>query len=146
MPIFDQGYQHFSGHLSGHAWRWLAITRHGVRTAMKNRAIRLLLFVAWTPALALAAMLCLWGLLERNSDLIAPIRQFLSFLGKETIQAPLHYLVQVWTLCYDLFFTIQLRFSMFLILIIGPQLISQDLRFNALPLYFSRPLRRIDYF
>src|SRR5262249_39740069 len=24
--------------------------------------------------------------------------------------------------------------------------ISQDLRFNALPLYFSRPLRRIDYF
>ena len=31
MPIFDQGYQHWTGHLSGHAWRWLAITRHGVR-------------------------------------------------------------------------------------------------------------------
>ena len=28
----------------------------------------------------------------------------------------------------------------------GPNLISQDLRYNALPLYFSRPLRRIDYF
>src|ERR1700730_17091241 len=35
---------------------------------------------------------------------------------------------------------------MFLILMVGPSLISQDLRFNALPLYFSRPLRRIDYF
>src|SRR3984893_3901645 len=35
---------------------------------------------------------------------------------------------------------------MFLILLVGPSLISQDLRFNALPLYFSRPLRRIDYF
>jgi ABC-2 type transport system permease protein len=35
---------------------------------------------------------------------------------------------------------------MILILMVGPNLISQDLRFNALPLYFSRPLRRIDYF
>jgi ABC-2 type transport system permease protein len=29
---------------------------------------------------------------------------------------------------------------------VGSDLISQDLRFNALPLYFSRPLRRVDYF
>ncbi len=34
---------------------------------------------------------------------------------------------------------------MVLILFAGPSLISQDLRYNALPLYFSRPLRRIDY-
>ncbi len=29
---------------------------------------------------------------------------------------------------------------------VGPNLISQDLRFNAIPLYFSRPVRRFDYF
>jgi ABC-2 type transport system permease protein len=34
---------------------------------------------------------------------------------------------------------------MVLIVLVGPDLISQDLRFNALPLYLSRPLRRIDY-
>ena len=34
MPIFDQGYQHWQGTLSGHAWRWLTITRHGVRVIM----------------------------------------------------------------------------------------------------------------
>ena len=34
---------------------------------------------------------------------------------------------------------------MILIVLVGPSLISQDLRFNALPLYLSRPLRRIDY-
>src|SRR5262249_56378721 len=28
----------------------------------------------------------------------------------------------------------------------GPGLISRDLRFNALPLYMSRPLTRLDYF
>jgi ABC-2 type transport system permease protein len=35
---------------------------------------------------------------------------------------------------------------MVLVLLVGPTLISQDLRYNALPLYMSRPLRRIDYF
>jgi ABC-2 type transport system permease protein len=35
---------------------------------------------------------------------------------------------------------------MLLVLLAGPNLVSQDLRYNALPLYFSRPLRRIDYF
>ena len=35
---------------------------------------------------------------------------------------------------------------MILVLLVGPNLVSQDLRYNALPLYFSRPLRRVDYF
>ena len=37
MPILDQGYQHWKGSLRGHAWRWLAITRQGVRAQLKNR-------------------------------------------------------------------------------------------------------------
>ena len=35
---------------------------------------------------------------------------------------------------------------MLLVVMAGPNLISRDLRFNALPLYFSRPLTRLDYF
>src|SRR5260370_40939913 len=35
---------------------------------------------------------------------------------------------------------------MFLVVVAGPGLISRDLRFNALPLYFARPLTRLDYF
>ena len=68
MPIVDQGYQHWSGHLSSHAWRWLAITRHGVRVGLKGRALRRILFAAWMPAVGLAAFLCVWGLLERKSE------------------------------------------------------------------------------
>jgi hypothetical protein len=37
-------------------------------------------------------------------------------------------------------------YIMVLVILVGPSLISQDLRFNAFPLYFSRPVRRIDYF
>jgi ABC-2 type transport system permease protein len=146
MPIFDQGYQHWNGALTGHTWRWLAITRHGVRGGFQNRYVRALLLAAWSPALALAFMLSIWGLLERKSDLVKPIVQSLAFLSRQMILNPRDYRLEVWTLSYDYFLLIELRLSMIIILLIGPNLISQDLRLNALPLYFSRPLRRIDYF
>src|SRR5205823_79487 len=57
-----------------------------------------------------------------------------------------HFRVQIWTVAYDFFLLTELRFAMIVVLLVGPNLISADLRFNALPLYFSRPLRRIDYF
>jgi ABC-2 type transport system permease protein len=146
MPIFDQGYQHWTGELTSHAWRWLAITRHGVRVGIKNRLLRLVLMLAWLPAVGLGFMLCVWGLHEQKSPLVTPILAFLSFIPKEIVADPIQYRVEMWTLAYDFFLLTELRFSMLLILLVGPSLISQDLRFNALPLYFSRPLRRIDYF
>jgi ABC-2 type transport system permease protein len=146
VPIFDQGYQHWNGALGGHAWRWLAITRHGVRTGLRSRVTRTFLLMSWVPALALVFVLCLWGLLERKSDLIAPVLPLLTFLEPRVLADPKHYRLEIWTICYDYFLLTELRFSMVLILMVGPGLISQDLRFNALPLYFSRPLRRIDYF
>jgi ABC-2 type transport system permease protein len=146
MPIFDQGYQHWSGTLSGHTWRWLPITRHGVRVGKSGRLLRIVLLVAWLPALALAVMLCLWGLFERGSDLVAFLKPFLEFLGPGVLLDPRQYRVEVWTLCFNYFLAAELGFSMILVLLVGPNLISQDLRYNAFPLYFSRPLRRIDYF
>lgn len=146
MPIFDQGYQHWSGNLSGHAWRWLAITRHGVRLGMTNRWLRIFIFLAWIPTIVLATMLCIWGLIERNSSLITSIGPLLGFLDPAILAGPRPYRVQIWTLSYSYFMATELRLAMILILLVGPNLISQDLRYNALPLYFSRPLRRIDYF
>lgn len=146
MPIFDQGYQHWSGHMSGHAWRWLTITRQGLRTARTGRYLRLALLLAWLPAIVLSAMLCLWGLLERQSEYIATFQPLLGFLDPAMLADPREYRVVFWKLCFSYFLGIELWFSMLLILMVGPNLISQDLRYNALPLYFSRPLRRIDYF
>ncbi|QDT73671.1 ABC transporter permease [Lacipirellula limnantheis] len=146
MPVFDQGYQHWSGTLSGHAWRWLAITRHGIRVALGNRWLKLALFVAWLPAIALAAVVCFWGLLEQQSALIQSLLPMLGFLDREMLLDPRAYRMEVWTLSYGYFMLTELRLAMVLILLVGPNLISQDLRYNALPLYLSRPLRRIDYF
>jgi ABC-2 type transport system permease protein len=148
MPIFDQGYQHWNGHLSGHAWRWLAITQHGVRIGMQGRWFRMLLLLSLLPAVGLAVTICLWGLIERKSDLITAVVQLLvqmDILKPGIVDDPRHFRVEIWTLCYNFFLSIELTLSMLLIMMVGPNLISQDLRFNALPLYLCRPLRRFDY-
>jgi ABC-2 type transport system permease protein len=146
MPIFDQGYQHWDGPLSGHAWRWLAITRHGVAAQWRSPWIKAVLFFALIPALGLSAFLVLWGLLEQKSTLLTPVLFLFRGLPPEVMEGPKAYRGVFWTLAFHAFFNLELFFSMLLVLLVGPNLISQDLRFNAIPLYFSRPLRRIDYF
>jgi hypothetical protein len=144
MPIFDQGYQHWNGPLASHTWRWLAVARHGVRSTLKSRLVRILLLAAWVPALALVTVLAVWGLLEQQAE---SVLAFLSrMLPREMIAQPRDFRVAVWTITYSFFFKAELVCSLFLVLVVGPSLISRDLRFNALPLYFSRPLRRVDYF
>ncbi len=144
MPIFDQGYQHWQGPLSGHAWRWLTITRHGVRVQMTNRILRLLLLSAWLPALGLVGAVVLWGLVERQSEGVLGLAG--AMFPAEVVAEPRAYRSMVWTLAYSFFFKAEMFFIMLLVAVAGPRLISQDLRFNALPLYFARPLTRLDYF
>jgi ABC-2 type transport system permease protein len=147
MPIIDQGYQHWSGEFTGQGWRWLAITRRGLKTALQGRWVRIAILVAWLPALILAFVLCMWGLVERQSELVESLKPFLTgLLGRPVVAGPREYRVDIWTLCFHYFLTWELGFSMLLVLLAGPNLVSQDLRYNALPLYFSRPLRRLDYF
>jgi len=145
MPIFDQGYQHWKGRLSGYAWRWLAITRQGLRVQFKGRYVRLLMILAWMPAFVLVSVLAMWGLLEQGK--LAGLESFLrSVLPPDITADPRVYRQSMWTLAYSYFFKIEILFIMLLVTLTGPGLISRDLRFNALPLYFSRPLTRMDYF
>lgn len=146
MPIFDQGYQNWDGKLSGHAWRWLAIARFGIAAQWKARAVRAVAILALAPALGLATFLVLWGLFEQQSSLLTPFLQFIQSLPEELKAGPKAFRGVYWTMAFHAFFSVELFFSMLLVLMVGPNLISQDLRSNAIPLYFSRPLRRVDYF
>ena len=146
MPIFDQGYQHWRGRLSGHAWRWAAVTRQGVRQQCQRRRTKWLVATAFVPAFMLATVLIFWGLLEQQSRLLEPLMFLVRGLPEEVRAGPKAYRGAVWTLAFNVFFGVETFFAMLLVLAVGPDLISQDLRFNALPLYFSRPIRRIDYF
>jgi ABC-2 type transport system permease protein len=147
MPIFDQGYQHWQGKLSGHAWRWSTITRQGVRTQLRSRWVRGLILISWVPALLLAFFMVCWGLAEQKA--YAGVRDLLVNmfeLPRDIVTSPKSYRSPVWTIAYEIYFQVQLWFCLGVVMIIGPGLISQDLRFNAIPLYFSKPLRRLDYF
>ena len=146
MPIFDQGYQHWKGSLSSRAWRWLAITRQGLCVQLKGSItiIRILLLLALVPALVLVVFLALWGLFEQGSQTIISLLQ--PILPPGIAADPHAYRHAVWTIAYSIFFKVEIFYIMLLVVMAGPNLISRDLRFNALPLYFSRPLTRWDYF
>lgn len=146
MPIFDQGYQHWTGTLTGHTWRWLAITRFGVAAQWKSKAVKAVVIMALAPALLLAGFLIVWGLFEQQSSILTPFLSFIQSLPEELKDGPKGYRDVFWTIAFHTFFGVELFFSMLLVLLVGPNLISQDLRYNAIPLYFSRPLRRVDYF
>jgi len=146
MPIFDQGYQHWHGVLHGQAWRWLPITLQGARSQLKNRWVVWGVLAALAPALLLSAFLAIWSLFEKKSSLLTPFLFFLQNLPDEIKAGPRGFRTAFWTLAFRQFFAIQLFFSMILVLLIGPDLISQDLRFNAISLYLSRPVRRFEYF
>lgn len=146
MPILDQGYQHWNGVLGGHSWRWLAITRQGVRAQLRNRWVWAVLALACLPAVILAGFLVLWGLFEQRSSLLTPLLFLVQGLPQELKAGPRGFRTTFWTIAFHQFLDVQLFFGMLLVLLVGPELISQDLRFNAIPLYLSRPVRRLDYF
>ena len=136
MPILDQGYQHWNGQLRGHAWRWLTITRQGALAQLKNRWVWVMTFGACVPAAILSGFLVLWGLFEQKSRLLTPLLFLFQGLPEELRAGPRGYRTTFWTLAFNEFLEIQLFFAMALVLLVGPELISQDLRFNAMPLYF----------
>jgi ABC-2 type transport system permease protein len=146
MPILDQGYQHWNGRLAGHAWRWLTITRQGARAQLKNRWVWGVILAATLPAFILCLFLMFWGLFEQKSSLLTPLLFLFQGLPEQLRAGPRGFRTEFWTIAFSEFLDVELFFSMVLVLLVGPELISQDLRFNAMPLYLSRPVRRIDYF
>lgn len=144
MPIFDQGYQHWNGKLSSQLWRWLAITRHGIQMQLRSKLTRYVTIACFGPALALAAFMILWSLFEQGNEYIKPLIAIV--LPKELLDVPHEYRLAVWTLAFHFFFYLNSFLLMLLVLLVGPNLISRDIRFNALPLYLSRPLSRWEYF
>src|SRR5262249_31732051 len=81
---------------------------------------------------------------ERQSASV--LRMLGGMLPGDMLVDPYAYRTAAWTIAYSFFFTVEMYIIMLLVVVTGPGLISRDLRFNALPLYFARPLTRLDYF
>lgn len=125
MPIYDLGYRHWEGVVQSRARRWWIITRRGIWLMTRNRKFIILLVLALIPFLVRGVMLYVFFFAERF-DVRVP---FLRIDSK--------------------FYFDFLRFQAFpifvMLLYAGSGLIANDLRYNALQIYFAKPITRLDY-
>lgn len=121
MPIHDQGYRRYPGTRVPPGRAWAVIATTGIRTLLAKRAFIGLLLLAWVPFVIRAVQIYAAANVPR-ADFLAPDAQmFRQFIGQQEV------------------------FLFFITVYAGTGLIAGDRRANALPLYLSRPLTRIEY-
>ena len=122
MPIHDQGYRRYVGQREAHGRTWLVIARAGMMERLRERKFLGLLLVAWLPFLVRSVQLYVAANYQQAAAILAPsastFREYLDQQG----------------------------FFVFVItMYVGSGLIANDRRANALQIYLSKPLTRVDY-
>jgi ABC-2 type transport system permease protein len=121
MPIHDQGYRRYRGRREPHGRTWWVIARAGLMERLRERKFLGLLLFAWSPFLVRAVQLYLAANVPQASFLEATPNFFREFLDQQSI------------------------FVFFITIYAGSGLIANDRRANALQIYLSKPLSRVDY-
>jgi ABC-2 type transport system permease protein len=122
VPIHDQTYRRYGGtkEMAGRAW--MVIARTGILTIVKKRLFLGLLLLAWLPFVVGAVMVYLGANYPQFANLLGLTAQrFRDFLGRQELFA---FIITVW---------------------VGAGLIANDKRANALQIYLSKPLSRVEY-
>ncbi len=144
--LFDQGYQHWRGRTSGFATRWAVIADQSIRAQLRNRWLVFLLLLSMIPAILLIVILVLFALLEQQVGLIQSFVILFIPIVRDLQGSFSEVRLPFWTVIFGIFFWLQTFLAMFIVLVVGSNQVSKDLRFNAIPLYLSRPLSRPSYF
>lgn len=152
MPIHDLGYRPWDEPPTSDHSRWRVLTEAGVRQAWRIAAVRRMVLFSWGPAV-LAMVLLFFieqatsrpevrrGLIDMLNDMPASTKAMIE-LDKGP-DAARHVL---WSYTLMIFFRYPQGIAMLLLIgVVGPPLISRDVRSRAFLLYFSRPLSRVQY-
>src|SRR5262245_43518673 len=122
MPIHDQGYRRYGGLKAPLGQGWMVIARAGIRTMFAKRAFLGLLLAAWFPFFVRAVQFYAAANFSQATQLLAPSADtFRQFLDQ------------------------QATFVFFVSVYVGAGLIANDRRANALQIYLSKPLTRVEY-
>lgn len=164
MPIHNLGYREWDGERESGSSRWSVVAGIGIRRAWQSTWLRRIAFVVWGPPLAFAIVIFAFEqFLSNKSDI--PARNLVDILGfvlpqdampgvreaMENVDAasdeeklketrPI-----VWKAVMLQLQRSQCIGMVFVVGLIAPALISQDVRSRAFLLYFSRPLTRFQY-
>ncbi len=129
MAVYKRGYQRYRGPVTGPLTRLLVVPRFGWKRLMGQRLVMILLIVSCFWPLACATFIYVSNHLELLQGMGPALAQNLKVDGK----------------FFAVFMNTQAVFAVFLAAFAGPSLVAPDLAGNALPLYFSRPMSRLDY-
>ncbi len=121
MPIHDQGYRRYAGVRAPSGRAWAVIAAAGIRTLIARRAFVGLLLLAWVPFLVRAVQIYAAANLPQAQFLRPDAQLFRQFLEQQDI------------------------FLFFITVYAGTGLIANDRRANALQIYLSKPLTRLEY-
>ena len=117
MPIHDQGYRHYLGHRTPHGRAWLVIARMHILGALRYRWFLLLMIAGWIQFVGRVIQIYVSSTIPQAAATAQTYRDFFNFQS----------------------------FFVFLITIAMAGLIADDRRANALQLYLSKPLTRVEY-
>lgn len=130
--IRDRGYFHWDGAFIDRRWPWWPITRQGLRLAFKMKFFRFFFAGSLVPA---AVFLAGVYISERLADFKNMVQGRAALLTVNPAFFKNYYTVDFFLLMIVL-----------IMLFSGAGLIADDMKHNALQLYFARPLRKRDYF
>ncbi|GMV21295.1 MAG: hypothetical protein AMXMBFR57_12440 [Acidimicrobiia bacterium] len=121
-PIHDQSYRRYEGTRLPVGQSWKVITREGIRAMLAKRAFVALFIFAWVPFIVRAVQFFLLSYYPQASSFI-PVTPdlFREYLDQQGV------------------------FVFFMTVYVGAGLIANDRRANALQIYLSKPLLRIEY-
>ena len=121
MPIHDQSYRRYTGVREAPGTAWLVIAVTGIRTALSKKLFLGVMLFAWAQFLVRAVIFYMSANFP-NLDILAP--------SVETFRQ---------------FFDMQELFVLIVTVYVGSGLIANDRRSNALQIYLSKPLTRVEY-
>jgi len=129
MAVYERSFKRYAGKLTPEWSRFLIIPRHAFRDVFKSKLFTAFFVICFVPLLVEAVLIYL----HHNVNALAILKVNVTEL------------VPIDGSFFQTFVGIQGGFAFFVALLIGPPLVSRDLRNNALPLYLCRPFSRAEY-
>jgi ABC-2 type transport system permease protein len=129
MAVYEQTYRRYTGDPTPEWSRFLIIPRHAYRAVFGSKLFTAFYVICFLPLLVEAILIYL----HHNANALGILR--VNVVELFPIDASF----------FQTFVNIQGGFAFFVALLVGPPLVSRDLRNNALPLYLCRPFSRTEY-
>jgi ABC-2 type transport system permease protein len=129
MAVYEHTYKQYLGKLTPEWSRFLVIPRHAFRDVFKSKLFTAFFAICFLPLLVEAILIYLHHNVSALAILKVNVQELIP-IDASFFQFGVNF--QAWP-------------AYFVMLLVGPPLVSRDLRNNALPLYLCRPFTRTEY-